>query len=401
MNVLFLTLGKIDSIKSNTIYCDLLREFMKNGHSIYTLSPGKEKRKEEIYRGRRCTLAYVDIDTVRGGNKYIKKGWSTLMMGHNFKKGINKHYGSVKFDLILYSTPPITFVNAVEYVKNRDGAKTYLLLKDIFPQNAVDIGMMTTKGLRGIIYKYFRNQEKKLYAISDSIGCMSPANVKYVVENNTEIDPDIVDVCPNSIEVIDKSIDVISRNRIRKKYGVPINKQVLVYGGNLGKPQGIPFIIECLYECSKVDVFFLIVGDGTDYGVLEEYIRTSGQTNARLLKRLPKDDYDSLVAACDVGLIFLDHSFTIPNFPSRILSYMQAKIPVLACTDPYTDIGDIIVNGEFGWWCESNSAKEFLNTVKLSMKADKKQMGLNAFNYLEEYYSAEDSYRIIMKIEGN
>ena len=60
------------------------------------------------------------------------------------------------------------------------------------------------------------------------------------------------------------------------------------------------------------------------------------------MKYLPKDEYDAMIGACDVGLIFLDYRFTIPNFPSRLLAYMQAKIPVLASTDPNTDVGSVI-----------------------------------------------------------
>ena len=62
----------------------------------------------------------------------------------------------------MYSTPPITFCRAVDYVKKRDNAQTYLLLKDIFPQNAVDIGMMSKQGIKGILYKFFREKEKRL-----------------------------------------------------------------------------------------------------------------------------------------------------------------------------------------------------------------------------------------------
>ena len=108
---------------------------------------------------------------------------------------------------------------------------------------------------------------------------------------------------------------------MRKKYDIPLEKRVFVYGGNLGKPQGIDFLIECLHsqENSK-DNYFLIVGDGTEYGKIEEFVKSSNQNNIRLMKRLPQEDYDTMVGACDVGMIFLDHRFTIPNFPSRVLS---------------------------------------------------------------------------------
>ena len=119
--------------------------------------------------------------------------------------------------------------------------------------------------------------------------------------------------------------------------------------------------------------------------------------NVKLMKRLPKDDYDTVVAACDAGMIFLDHRFTIPNFPSRILAYMQAKIPVFACTDPNTDIGNVITEGGFGWWCESNSIQDFAKILDNICSSELKTMGKNAYRVLNEKYSVHDSYHIIMK----
>ena len=403
MNILFLTLGRIDNLENHTIYCDLLREFIKNGHSISTLSPGNKRQEKISYDGIECSLAYIDLDTVRGGKNFIKKGFSTIRTGNAFIKGINRYYSNVKFDLAIYTTPPITFVNAVNYIKKRDGAKTYLLLKDIFPQNAVDIGVLSKTGMKGVLFKYFRSQERKLYRVSDWIGCMSQANVDYVINHNPEVDPKTVEICPNCIEVIDKSVDEKTRVRIREKYGIPLDKKVFVYGGNLGKPQGIPFLIECLKKCKDVDdAFFLVIGNGTEYGKLEAYANSTNHQNFKLMSILPKEDYDSMVSACDVGLIFLDHRFTIPNFPSRVLSYMQAKIPVFAVTDPNTDIGKVIVDGGFGWWCESNDSNSFVNQVKSILTMDLCVDQEKEYQYLLNHYSVGDAYRkIISKGENS
>ena len=323
-----------------------------------------------------------------------------MMLEPAFKNAIRKYFSKVKFDLILYSTPPITLVSSIEFVKNRDGAKTYLLLKDIFPQNAVDIGMLKKTGMKGLLYKHFRKQEKKLYRISDRIGCMSQANVDYVIRHNPEVDPKKIEVCPNSIEVIDKSVDADTRNRIRMKYGIPLDKKVFIYGGNLGKPQGISFLIDCLKECSDLeDVFFLVVGDGTEFGLLKEHVNAGGQKNLKLMKRLPKDDYDAMVGACDVGMIFLDHRFTIPNFPCRMLGDMQAKLPVLAVTDPNTDVGKKIIEGGFGWSCESNDVNSFRDKLESILQGlNKGVLGEKAYSYLEHNYSTRQSYEIISKI---
>lgn len=398
MNVLFMTIGKMDNIEEHTIYCDLLRYFRDAGHSVYTISP-YEKRTglQTAYEEKNgIHMLHVRTGNVTGMVSLIEKGLAQLSIEPIFIKAIKKYYSNVKFDLVMYSTPPITFCNAIEYVKRRDNAKTYLLLKDIFPQNAVDIGMMSKSGIKGHLYKFFRNKEKKLYGLSDYIGCMSPANVEYVKQNNPEIDNYRVEVCPNCIEVVDKSINAEERRSIRKKYDIPLEKRVFVYGGNLGKPQGIDFLIECLHsqENSK-DNYFLIVGDGTEYGKIEEFVKSSNQNNIRLMKRLPQEDYDTMVGSCDVGMIFLDHRFTIPNFPSRVLSYMQAKIPVLACTDPNTDIGKIIEEAGFGSWCESNDVNGFVECVNKIMQIQ--SVAEKEWNYLNKYYSTRNGYDIIMK----
>lgn len=402
MNVLFLTLLDFNSIDEKNIYTDLLREFAKHGHRLFVISPVERRKKidTKIIKTNNATILKLKIGNTQKTN-IIEKGISTVSIEPQFIAGIKKYFSNVKFDLVIYSTPPITFCNAIEFVKKRDGAKTYLLLKDIFPQNAVDIEMISKTGIKGIIYKIFRNKEKKLYRISDFIGCMSQANVNYVVKHNREVSLDKVEICPNSVEVIDMSVDEKIRKDIRNKYGIPINKKVFVYGGNLGKPQGIEFMIECLRsQENNEDAFFLIVGDGTEFHKIEAYIKNDKPKNVKLMKRLPKEDYDKMVGACDVGMIFLDHRFTIPNFPSRLLSYMQAKIPVLAVTDKNTDVGSEIVNGKFGGWCESNSINSFNNKVCEITNSDLKEMGSNGYHYLITNYSVGISYEKIIKHYG-
>ena len=226
---------------------------------------------------------------------------------------------------------------------------------------------------------------------------MSQANVDYVIKNNPEIVPEKVHTCPNSIEVRPKPKND-NKEETRRKYGIPTDKTVFIYGGNLGKPQNIPFIIECLKENEKYDDrFFVICGTGTEYPKLKKYIDESSPKNVLLINGLPKDEYEGFVGYCDVGLIFLDHRFTIPNFPSRLLSYLQNGMPVLACTDPNTDIGKVITEGEFGWWCESNDVNNFTRMVEKALKSDLRQIGKNGYEYLKNNYSVEISYNKIMQ----
>lgn len=398
MNLLFLTIPDIPSISRREIYPDLLRAFVKNGDKAYIVC-SCERRKNattELIRESGAEILRVKIGNITETG-LVEKGISTVMINNQYKEAIKKYFPDVRFDLILYSTPPITLVDCIRYIKKRDGAKTYLLLKDIFPQNAVDLGMMSKSGIKSLLYKYFRRKEKKLYAISDHIGCMSQANVDYVIDHNPEVDPSIVEVCPNSVEPIDMSVDDTTRVDIREKYGIPVDKKVFVYGGNLGKPQGIDFLIRCLEsQKDNNDVFFLIVGDGTEFEKLDNYVKRANQKNLRLMKRLPKNDYDIMVGACDVGMIFLDHRFTIPNFPSRLLAYMQARVPVLAVTDPNSDIGKTIVDGGFGWWCESNDVIGFNQKIYTILNTEIPMLREIEGNYLNEKYDVKLAYEIIM-----
>ena len=399
MKILFVSISSLPHISEHSISLDLIHELQKNGHEVYVVCSLERRENRDTYIASEagCTVLRVKI----GNNKkagIIEKGITTLMLPRFYIKAIKKYLSDVKFDLVMYPTPPVTQVKTVQYIKKRDGAKSYLLLKDIFPQNAVDIGMMTKGGVKGIIYRHFRGQEKKLYAVSDRIGCMSQANVDYLLAHNPSIDPARVGICPNSVEVYDMSISDGERVAIREKYNIPLDKKVFVYGGNLGRPQGIPFLIDCLKaQKDNADAYFLIVGDGTEYSKLEAWVNGEKPSNVRLMKRLPKEDYDKMVAACDVGMIFLDHRFTIPNFPSRLLSYMQAGVPVLACTDPNTDVGKVIVDGGFGWWCESNDTEAFSAEVNKALNADLAAMKKNAFAYLGDHYSVVGAYETIIK----
>ena len=404
MNILFLTLVSIRTINDSNIYCDLMREIIKHGHHIYTISLDSQyKDKTFLDSSDNVDILHINTDNSRSEKNLIKKGIAYLNFSRIIPNAVKRYFSGVRFDYVIYATPPLTFYQTVKMIKKRDGSRTYLLLKDIFPQNAVDIKLMSSSGAKAAIYRYFKRIEKNLYDISDTIGCMSEANVDYLLKNNPQIPAEKVEVCPNTIEIKDIHVTKAQKNEIRKKYGIPADKIVFVYGGNLGKPQNIPFIISCLRrEEESADAFFLIVGDGTDYPLLEKYIRSDNPDNIKLMKSLPREEYDLLVTSCDIGLIFLHHDFTIPNFPSRLLGYMQAGLPVLACTDNATDVGKVIEEGNFGLWCESNSVEAFHGAVRdMINSVDRQKFSENARNYLAAHYTVEDSYSIIFNDKRN
>ena len=141
MNILFLTLLDFDSLDERNIYTDLLRKFYQEGHGVYIVSPVERKNHKQtecLKIDKRLYIIKLKIGNIQKTNMF-EKGISTIMLEPAFISAIKKYYSDIKFKLVLYSTPPITLQKAVNYVKRRDHAITYLMLKDIFPQNAVDM----------------------------------------------------------------------------------------------------------------------------------------------------------------------------------------------------------------------------------------------------------------------
>ena len=394
MNILFLSLLDINSFDDENIYMDLLNELIKKNVNVFIVSPSERRKKESthVINNKNSKILKVKTGNIQKTN-IVEKGISTLLIEFQYKKAIKKYFKHIKFDLVLYATPPITFCNVIKYIKKKDNAKTYLMLKDIFPQNAVDLKMFSKNS---IIYKYFRKKEMNLYKLSDTIGCMSQKNKKYILEHNIYLNSNKIEVFPNCITPKKENLRNLELNKkYRKKYNIPINSKVFMYGGNLGKPQGISFVLECLNEVKNIkDTFFVICGSGTEYKKLEKFKLNSNMKNLLLLPGLPKNEYTNFLNIADVGLIFLDYNFTIPNFPSRMLSYMEKGIPILSCTDTNTDIGDIIESNNFGWKCYSDNSINLKLLIKKIKELDKDEIikkGMNSLKYLTENYTCNNN----------
>ena len=129
MNVLFLSLASIQSLEDRGIYPDLLRVFVKNGHFVRIISTQPD---HATYDDRREGYAILHVQTPQMQKvSFIKKGIASLQIGPNIQRALDQYCRDEHYDLILMSTPPITLAGVVAHIKKRDGAKFYLLLKDI------------------------------------------------------------------------------------------------------------------------------------------------------------------------------------------------------------------------------------------------------------------------------
>ena len=398
MNILFLTLSRIEDINARGIYTDLMREFLRRGNDVYIATTAERRfgKPTHVIEAEHCHILKIKTLNIQKTN-IVEKGIATLLLESQFDRAIRKYWGNIDFDLVLYSTPPITFNRVIERIKKRCSCRSYLMLKDIFPQNAVDLGMMKEGG---VMHRMFRRKEERLYAISDRIGCMSPANSKYVIDHNPSVENSKVELCPNAVEpmeIIPLTSD--ERTALLERLDLPSDKTLCIYGGNLGKPQGVDFLLQVVAANEQRDgTYIIIVGSGTEYHKISRWFEEFKPSNAKLLAALPKAEYDKLIRLADIGMIFLDSRFTIPNFPSRLLSYLENSIPVLLATDKNTDMGTIAESAGFGFWAESGDLSQFMaNMDKLDSADTRLSMGRIGAEYLRRNYTVDKVADIILR----
>lgn len=396
MNVLFITVAW-PAPGSYNLYSDLMLEFKEHGHCVYavSLSATNDGKTIETIENGLHTLR-VDSGNVQKTNKYLKV-INSFLGGSRIRKAIKQFYGDISFDLIIFTTPPITMTLDVIRLKKHYKASLYLLLKDIWPQDTVDIGGMR-KG--GLVWRVFRWLEVQTYKAADYIGCMSPASKNYVLAENSYVSPQKVEVCPNSQK--DRANEIIKDAAVRARYGIDDNAILMIYGGNIGVPQGIDFLFDIASEIKNDPrLFLLIVGGGTEYERLKNELEKIQAENVSLIPTIDKYEYDSLVAASDIGLILLHPNAEVPNFPSRLLSYIQVGKPVIAAVDEATDIGKIVEHYVCGKWCKNGDLEGFMNAVEYYLDSKNRTLASgNARKLFLDCYTTDKGYEIIMSHFG-
>lgn len=342
--VLFLMFAFPDMNKSFNMYTALVDEFHQNGHSVKVLAPAFDGRKTSICIENNIEVLRVKTLPIKNVSNW-KKGISNLLLPYLYYKALKRHYSNQKFDAVIMPTPPITLGKLASRIKKVYGAKLYLILRDIFPQNAVDLGFIK-KG--SLIHRFFEKKEKKLYNSSDSIGCMSQGNIDYILKHHPNMKSDKLHILRNWQYPFEGFGHKPSE--LRAKYNLG-NKFVVVFGGNMGKPQQLENVLELARHCMKIDdVVFLLLGEGVAMDRLAATIRKDNIYNILIQPTIPKQEYQDLLKVCNVGLISLHEDFTIPNIPSKALDYFNVGIPILASLDKATDFGAILDEERLGKW---------------------------------------------------
>lgn len=393
MKILYIATSFPEPEKGATIYTDLAEEISLKGHEVVVAVSEQRKNKTEtsFTKERGFPVLRIVVGDFYDVN-IIKKGFTQLIMPSIMKKAIKKYLKDFEFDLVLFESPPITNIHLISWLMEKYQCKSYLMLKDIFPQNAVDLNIIKKSNP---IYFYYKQMEKKLYKVPTYIGCMSEANQKYIEYHNKWLDKNKLEIFPNTKKV--RIYESKGNSEYKDKLDIPKDAIVFLFGGNMGKPQYIEGLVQVIKKFNNDNsLYFLFVGRGTDKYKLEEAIVENDISNAKVIGNLPRNEYEELTRECDIGLISLHPNFTIPNYPSRILSYMEYGKPVLALTDPNTDIKELILKNDYGYCANSGSLEDIIaNIEKLKNDNNLKEMGLNGRRYLEENFNVKKSVEIL------
>ena len=384
MKILFVMLVYDDASDGRGFYSDLVQHANRSGHEITVVAPtidgfvgAREETGVQVIRVKTGKLFEV--------NKIVK-GINNLRLPSAFQKALDRHLKDAKFDWVVSPTPPVTFAPLIAKLKQRYGAKSYLILRDIFPQNARDLGFINN----GFIFNFFRAKEERMYAISDIIGCMSQGNIDYIRDHNPDLDHAKLTILYNWIGAsVGQVIAPDERESLREKFGIK-GKFVALFGGNLGKPQGINSILDLAESVRQThpSILFLLVGDGTERERISNEIKNKNLVNVQIKQLLPRDEYLQLASVCDLGLVNLSKQSTTPNIPLRTFAYWAGGLPVLASLDAATDIGNLIERANAGLWSLTGDLETYRSNLIALFDNDEArlQMGRNGREAVEANY---------------
>jgi O26-antigen biosynthesis N-acetyl-L-fucosamine transferase len=278
----------------------------------------------------------------------------------------------------------------VARLKRAWGCPAYLVLRDIFPQWAVDAGILR----RGLVWRFFRHRELQQYAAADVIAVQSPRNLDYFRRDPAPRRSEL-EVLYNWSPIDEGELP---RSDLRARLGLG-DEVVFFYGGNIGVAQEMDNILRlALAFPPEPRVAFVLVGEGSEVPRLKARIQAEGIHRVRILPAVGQRDYLAMLREVDVGLISLDRKLRTHNFPGKMLGYMQARLPILASLNPGNDLADLLDGHEAGLWAESGQDDALLkHALRLAGDVDlRRRIGANARALLESTFSAEAAARQVV-----
>lgn len=370
---------------------ELAIEFQINGHEVSVLTPIHSQKDS-------FSVNFIDgikVLSFKSGKikniGKIKRAINETLLSFNAWKSARNYFSNNYYEGIIYYSPSIFWGLLVKKLREIWNCNSYLILRDIFPQWALDNGLIRKNSL--ILY-YFKTFERINYKNAGAIGVMSPSNLQFF--KNTLKDISKFEVLYNwsKIPTVQKP-----SGKFRKELNLE-NKVVLFYGGNIGHAQNISLLIDLskqLMDMTNVHLLFVGTGDEVDYLISEK--KKFNLSNITYLPPVNQNTYFELLNDFDIGLFSLHPDHKTHNFPGKILGYMSYSKPILGCVNYGNDLKDVINEANAGIIVDSNDISSFFLAAKSLIESESKRinMGKNGKKLLSSLFSVESACLQIVK----
>ena len=325
---------------------DLAAEILRQGHKPTVLVPNADM--DEPFR--HIVIDGIDVVQLKSppfqNLSYLRRTLNeAIMPWYMYRNLTSSQFSDVQWDKIVWYSPSIFLAPLVAYVKRKSGCRSYMIMRDVFPEWALDLGLMR----KGIPYWIFRAIAAYQNSVADVIGVQAPGELPYFRDR---IRPD------QSVEVLHNwlsepvyggcSIDVSKTHLAGRK--------IFVYAGNIGVSQGADTLLTLAQSLKKhSDIGLIFVGRGSDKARLEKAAYDDNLDNVIFYSEIDPSEIPGLYAQCHAGIVILDLRHTTHNIPGKFISYVKCGLPVLASVNYGNDLNGIIVDNNVGEICKDNT----------------------------------------------
>ncbi|PRD66027.1 glycosyltransferase family 4 protein [Malikia granosa] len=335
---------------------DLSREFARQGHALTVLLPAPDQNNpwqlEEIDGVQVLRLKAPRTKDIG----YVRRTLGELVMPFSMLRQLKKSpLANEKWDGVIWYAPSIFHGPLANEIKKSSKCKGYLIIRDIFPEWAVDMGLMG----RGLPYRFFDAIARYQYSVADVIGVQTPGNLGYFDQWLKQ--------SGRQLEVLKNWLDMPAQVRcsIRVSETFLEGRKIFVYAGNMGIAQGMDILLDLAEKLSnRSDVGFLFVGRGSDAARLKTSAQDRKLRNVLFFDEIHPDEIPDLYSQCNIGIVALDSKHQSHNIPGKFLTYMQNGLPVLANVNKGNDLAKLIRNERVGQACESNNIIDLLQLAE-------------------------------------
>ncbi|WP_417819062.1 glycosyltransferase family 4 protein, partial [Tritonibacter scottomollicae] len=285
---------------------------------------------------------------------YLRRTLGEWLMPHFMKRNLRKSpLSGESWDGVVWYSPSIFHAPLVRALKSESKCRSYLILRDIFPEWARDLGLLGP----GPAYSFFKHTARQQYEAADVIGVQSPGNLGYFEQQRLSVAGQRLEVLQNWLappELAACSIDVSKTSLSGRK--------IFVYAGNMGVAQGLDALIELAARVrNRKDIGFLFVGRGSEFERLKSYCEQNRLDNIVFLGEIEPDEIPGLYSQCTAGLVALDGRHKSHNIPGKFVTYIQNGLPVLAKVNTGNDLAVLIREEGVGVACETGRIDDLLS----------------------------------------